>query len=430
MKNIIETDQPFATPIYITPLFTGIILYGLTNILDIEWGALWMYPVSLPLVVLCTNIIHKHVGSAVISCVFVSIPVLGFYTWKQQLLWLDMGYLLVHQPVQHALQLLWYSNQGLPMFLGITAINILVFHRYLGIIFVLLTLSTIWGGYLLEIGLQHLLYPSFAPSSTPYSLTMPFFLAEISRVFAVISVIACSLYACKKYPRQPFDIWGYSGCVVLTIVLSIPHITLVLWDIRPTYTLSEDLPTINIHLGVSVSPASISIPIDMPSIQQSLDAQGTEHIPSIRWWCNSTPRNNWKHAQRAYGVLAIEKTRRIEEILPIIPEIFARGITHIGIIGRNTMEYLPPLSWHMQYPVLSFFLDPPPADTQYSSVSTTNVISTHTDNCTILLQPTDSIDALVQHTQQIQPYCDYLFLQFSTTNADDKDWHSPVSCID
>ena len=430
MKNTIENNKPLHTPIYITPMFTGIILYGVTQLLHIEWGALWMYPVSLPLVVLCTNIIHKHVGSTVISCVFVSIPILGFYTWKQQLLWLDMAYLIPHQPAQHALQLLWHSNQGVSIFLGITAINILFFHRYIGIIFGLLTLCTVWGGYLLELGLQHIL------SHNPSSATMPFFLAEISRIFAVLLVNSFALYAYKKYPRQPFDILGYSGCAILTIVLSIPHIAWVLWEIRPTYTLSEDIPTIHNHLGVNISPAHISIPVDIPSIQQSFDIQGTEHIPSIRWWCDLHPRNNWRTAQRAYGLLAMDKTQSIQELLPILPEIFARGITHIGIVGKDSTNYLPPLSWHMQYPVVSFLLDPPPIDTRYTNVSQIDLLSTHTESCSILVQNTDSIDALLQHYQQIEPNCEYLFLQFTTIeysssiSSASPTWYSPVSCIE
>ena len=93
------------------------------------------------------------------------------------------------------------------------------------------------------------------------------------------------------------------------------------------------------------------------------------------WWCR-------KGCQAQLGIAAASICRdqlpsefTLLDLKPHLFEIFQRGITHIGLLTVSThTHWYPPLAKHLQYPVLHWYMTPPPSTARLAVLNTTGSI--------------------------------------------------------
>jgi hypothetical protein len=382
-----------------------------------SWGAHWMYPLTVPWIVYWTHVLmlkgfHKWYVSFVLW-----IPAIGMITWQRAIFHLDLQYLKPSEGIEHVLKLMWQNHQhGWALLFG-SAIGAWFVHRRMCLVLLLIGLTngiSQFGSVEILRGFHH----------ADWNKASCWLVGiECSRVFALLP-----LWIGIQNRTTPHIKMTTFLLSLLALWLTAPFISFLLWRL-PVSTPTVSIPESMQQLGSMLSPANPT----QPEFSNILNTQGTSPLPKARWWCTTEAQPNWKNQLHAFALLEMNQSDTLETLSPYLPQIFVRGVTHIGMLTKhNTPHWYPPLNKHLQFPTQHWLLLPPPETTRIAEVSVgsndVNWVREGDEYCTLTAPWDISIQQLSEHHDRLQEEYKCVSPIFLSINPIDTVWSSPVPC--
>jgi len=398
-------------------LLGGLLLY----LSPTHWGALWNFPCSLVLILFCATWLGQqkkspHSSVWVATCFF--IPAIGYTVWKRQILLLDLDYVVAQQGAAHSLRLTQHAAEGVAPLVLVAAVCAFFIHRRISFLLFAIGIPTLASRYILQLAAMELDRDSVVEASQKIILT---------EAFRVIPLLIGFLLG---HLSQRLERKLIIAITIIGVWLTTPLISLYLW-LLPTALPHENSPTSHEQMGVAAVGAN---PNDA-RFHEQLNAQGSELIPGLEWWCNTKVRPSWRTNSRATATLSLAKDDTLEDLRPHLPEILYRGVTRLAFIGTAKEQHsLPPLRKHLQYPAARWLLDPPPPDAHQGRIQDNELfwngeLPPKPQACAIWADWNTNIDTLFRiGTALDEPSgpCAYrLFLVFGEKNGS---WNAPLPC--
>lgn len=382
-----------------------------------NWGAHWMYPVTLPWIVYWTHVLMlKGVDKWYVSFVL-WIPAIGMITWQRAILHLDLQYLKPSEGIEHVLKLIWQNHQHGWALLCAASIGAWFVHRRMCLVLLLIG----FANGITQLGTVEILRGFHHGDWNQASRWLV--VIEGCRVFGLIPL----WFGIRNRSRQHLKMTTIF-LSLLTLWLTAPFVSLLLWRL-PVSTPTVAIPESMRQLGSMLSPANPT-GIEFSNI---LNKQGTSPLPKARWWCKTESHPGWKDQLHAFALLEMTRSDTLETLAPYLPNIFGRGVTHIGMLTQhNTDHWYPPLNKHLQYPTQHWFLSPPPETTRIAEAveksTALNWVREGDEYCTLTVPWDISIQQLSQHHDTLRKEYSCIAPIFLSINPIETVWSSPVPC--
>ncbi len=380
-----------------------------------NWGAHWMYPISLPWIVYWTHLlVVKGLNRWYVSFLL-WIPAVGMITWQRAILHLDTHYLAPSEGIVHLLKLIWQSqHHGWSLLLG-GAIAAWYIHRRMA--FALGSIAIANG--LSEIGIAEIVRNMNKQNWNVVST----WLISIE-VFRVAGLLVLFQDLSTRTLRIPHLRLTSIFLGVLSVWLSAPFISLLLLFL-PVAQPSNQVPTSRVNIGTLLPLANPTSP-DFTTV---LNAQGSTELPKAGWWCNREAKPNWKTERRAFAALELSSDATLQDLHPSLDTIFQRGISHIAFVTKApNMHWYPPLNKHLEYPMHHWILSPPPSSTTVFVATNVQLTKVRegSEYCTIETTWDTTVGMLSEQYNALQSECTTpIFLSIEPISTG---WVSPIPC--
>ena len=396
-------------------------LSSIPLLLPTDWGAHWMYPITLPWIVYWAHILITKGMPRWYASFLVWIPAIGMITWQRAILHLDLRYLKASEGILHPLKLMWQSQQnGWMLLLGAT-IGAWFMNKRMSFALILVAL----GNGFTEIALTNILRGLHNGEWTQTSL----WLISIEIIRWVPLYFLWQRFDTR---RNTLPYLGSTSVFlsIVTLWLSGPLVSLLLW-FQPNSKPTIPVPETTLSLGMTIPIAN---PLDI-HFEKQLNAQGTTQLPKASWWCRPEAKPNWETQHRAFAAIELDRASTLETIQPHIYEIFRRGITQVGMLSKSTKSHwYPPLAKHLEYPGIHWYVSPPPTSSRMVSLKqdqSLEWIRNGNDHCalqaswqTSIQHLTDTYGTLVDQHQCQPP----IFLSISHNPNSESEWNPPIPC--
>ncbi len=380
-----------------------------------NWGAHWMYPISLPWIVYWTHLlVVKGLNRWYVSFLL-WIPAVGMITWQRAILHLDTHYLSPSEGIVHLLKLMWQSqHHGWSLLLG-GAIAAWFIHKRMA--FVLGSVAMANG--LSEIGLAEILYNI---NTQDWNVVSTWLISiEFLRVAGLVVLFKDLSTRALRIPHLKLTS-VFLG--ILSLWLTAPFVSVLLWY-SPVGSPSIQVPDSTLNIGTLLPLAT---PMST-NFEQTLDAQGSTELPKAGWWCHREAKPNWMTERRAFAALEVATDNTLQDIQPHLGPIFRRGISHIAFVTTaTTTHWYPPFGKHLAFPMHHWILSPPPTSTTVFSMAEgkLNKVREGNEHCTVETHWSTTLENLSRHYLDLQTYCTTpIFLSIEPNSTG---WVSPVPC--
>jgi hypothetical protein len=415
MQHSLSTRTEQLLPLFLA-LLSGLIL----SLSPSEWGPLWYFPSSFPLIVFCATWLGKQSNSKYTSLFTAStflIPAIGYVIWKRQILLLDLNYIVAHQGASHTLRLTQHAAEGVAPLLLTGAVCAFFINRRIFWLILSFAIPAILCRILLRSAAIDLDHVSGVPSS------QKILLSEILRIIPLLTGFIFINHT--KHIEKVF----ISILTILGVWICSPLTAFYLWAL-PSGEPHFNPPKGKEQLGVACVAANPK----SSNFHEQLNSQGTELLPGLGWWCNTNVRENWRKNSRATAALSLSKDSTLEDIKPYLPEILFRGVTRLAFIGlADENKSFFPLKKHLMHPASRWLLDPPPPQAHKGTIRNNELIWAPLPEapiaCAIWADWNTTIDTLFKvGTLLDEPNgpCAYkLFLILGEPNGP---WNSPLPC--
>ena len=121
---------------------------------------------------------------------------------------------------------------------------------------------------------------------------------------------------------------------------------------------TDEAPLGRPDIGVSTNTADPN----SPDFSVELDGQGTTLLSGIPWHCSREVRPKWRSMRRAMAAIRLNANDTMMALKPHWSELLNRGVGRLTFVGKSDAKTSGPLSQHITYPAVHFFLDPHPAE--------------------------------------------------------------------
>ena len=380
-----------------------------------------MYPITLPWIVYWSYVLIGKNLPRWYASFLPWIPAIGMITWQRAILHLDLKYLDHSEGILHPLKLMWQSQQnGWILLLG-ASIGTWFMDRRMSLILLCVTL----GNGITEMALTTVVQSLHTKKWTQASLWL--FGIECVRWLPLV-------FFWHNINQRRKDTKYLSSTTILMSLIALwisgPFVSLLIWA-HPTSQPSTNVPSSLPALGMTLPVAN---PMS-PNFASQLNAQGSTPLPKASWWCNTEAKPNWKSQHRAFTGIELPADLKLKDLRPHLFEIFQRGITHVGVLTKTTdSHWYPPLSKHLRYPVLNWYMTPPPTTARIAVIDTEGAIEwlrngdTH---CTLSLSWENTIrDATNAHQLLVREHqcAPNIFLSITASPRQQIKWEPPIPC--
>lgn len=389
--------------------------------LPTEWGAHWMYPITLPWIVYWAHILVAKGLPRWYASFLPWIPALGMITWQRAILHLDLRYLKHSEGIIHPLKLMWQNQQnGWILLLG-GAVGAWFIHRRMALVLALLAVA---NG-VIEIALTDILHSLHQKNWTETSLWL--LGIEGVRWTPLVLLWYNIKQRSKSTPYLPSTTLLMS---LLALWLSGPFVSLLIW-VHPAAKPTTQVPTTAPSLGMTLPIAN---PMG-PSFASQLDLQGSTPLPKASWWCTTNAKPNWESQHRAFSGIELPAEATFAELKPHLFEIFRRGISHIGLLSESdVVHWYPPLAKHLRYPALHWYMTPPPSTARLAILDESGSIEWIRQgdaHCALTVSWKNTIqETAAAHLRLIDEHqcSSNVFLSFSESPSTQIEWDPPIPC--
>ena len=354
-----------------------------------------MYPVTLPWIVYWAHILIKKSLPRWYASFLPWIPAVGMITWQRAILHLDLQYLAPSEGIVHPLKLMWQSqHNGWLLLLG-GAVGTWFMHRRMSII--LLLVATVNG--ITELAITQVL------QSTRERLDAGWSMALWNRMCSMDAIGSFWHNINKRRTHTPYLLSTTLLMSLITLWMSGPFVSLLIWSppLFNTQYCRSNIRTVSWYDSTHCKSY-------VARFCNTTNYTRQYSTPQTSWWCRRDAKPNWESQQRAFAGIEYHRSLHSRDLQPHLFEIFQRGITHIGLLTVSThTHWYPPLAKHLQYPVLHWYMTPPPSTARLAVLNTTGSIEWVRDgdeHCAITLswentiqEAADAYHSLIQDHQ-------------------------------
>ena len=380
-----------------------------------------MYPITLPWIVYWAHILISKGLPRWYAAFLPWIPAIGMITWQRAILHMDFRYLKPSEGILHPLKLMWQSQQNGWLLLLAAAIGAWFMHRRMSVVLVLVALAN--GA--TEIAITDVVHSLHRKNWTQASL----WLIGIECVRWLPLLILWHRIG-QRRDRIPY--LSSTTCLISLVALwlSGPFVSLLIW-FQPAAQPTIAVPTTKTNLGMTLSIANPT----NPEFATQLATQGSTPLPKANWWCRTVAKPNWKTQHRAFSGIELTADSDFLDLKPHLFEMFRRGITHIGLLTESIEhQWYPPLSKHLRYPALHWYMTPPPSTARIAVFDAKGAISWIRDgdtHCALALSwettIQEAVDAHYKLTTTHQCEAN-IFLSIAKSPHHQFEWEPPIAC--